>query len=291
MRWWWSNTLRGTQQDKRALVDVLDRCQIRPQGYLNKILSTDGEPAWRYLAYAVRRYPTHSGVLRKLKKLATVQAGGSTPQETDNNIDRDYATRLLEFKALYALDRLGHRLVEADVKVGGVGGNQHRDCDWLVERGERLFRVEVKRWCGDINSKRPLKGDIGKHFKKSEPDYGKAVNWLRDRCEEVTEKQADMLVCHISGAWDIDEVYINQAGTYVIPFSSRSLRAYCDGFLPGALRWSKSGPIWSRNVPTSSSVKQIIFVYPKGWWLLRVGLKQPLIAKRAGSSMVRAAGS
>jgi len=59
MQWWWSNTLRGTPQDQQAFVGFLERHTIRPQGYLKEILSADWQWAWRYLAYAVKRYPDH----------------------------------------------------------------------------------------------------------------------------------------------------------------------------------------------------------------------------------------
>jgi len=274
MQWWWNNTLRGTQQDKQVFVGFLERHAIPPQGHLKEILSADWQWAWRYLAYAVKRYPNHGGILRKLNKLANVQAGGRTPQERVNNIDKDYKTGLLEFKALYALSSLGHRLVEADVKVGGAGGNQNRDCDWLVEKGGRLFRVEVRRWCGDILSQKPLKGG-GRRFKpmpgKDRDEFYMGYDWqvgewLRGQCEEVAKKKADMLVCHLpGGTWDIDE-----APPHAIPFSSRSLRAYCEEILPDALGWHRSGPTWIRNIPRSGNVEQIIDVKPKGWWLLKV---------------------
>lgn len=260
------------------------------------MLDGDWEPAWRYVAWVVKRYPNHPTVTRKLKKLAGVGPRKGIPvglvsvlksdyeesvpelnsryvrskSEDDRgqilalirNSERDYKTGLLEFKALYVLAELGYEFMDADVKVGGTGRDQNKDCDWLVERGGQQFRVDVRRWCGDIASLEPLPGGIGRRFNPGPSFTWNTGIWLRDQCEEIgLDKKGDILVCELpEGEWEIGMFF---------PPSVKSIRTYCDKILPGALRWSQSSPAWVNGVP-KGSVTQVVMVNPKVWWSLRI---------------------
>lgn len=288
--------LRGTSHDRQRLSESFIRYKITPAGPFKAVLDGDWEPAWRYVAWAVKRYPDHPGLVRKLKKLNRIgpRKGSSSDlvkilkndyeacglelnsryvrsESGDQkrqllglmrNSERGWATGLLEFKAFYVLAELGYAFVDADVRVGGTGRNRNKDCDWLMEKGGQRFRVDVRRWCGDTDSLEPLPGGIGRRFNPGPSFTWEVGKWLRDQCEEVgLEKRADILVCDLPGGrWEIGEFS---------PPSSRSIRAYSDQILPDALRWSKSGPTWVNCVPRRGVV-QIIIVKPKVWWLIRV---------------------
>jgi len=295
-RWFGKVGLRGTSHDKQHLSAFLSHKGISPEGPFKAVLDGDWEPAWRYVIWAVKRYPDHPGLVRKLKKLnrigprkgspsdlvkvlkndyeacglelnsryARSESGDQKLQILDlmRNSERDWATGLLEFKALYVLAELGCAFVDADVKVGGTGRDRNKDCDWLVEKSGQRFRVDVRRWCGDITSLEPLPGGIGRRFNPGPSFTWDTGMWLRDQCEEIGfEKKADILVCGLpEGRWEI--------GMFS-PTSVRSIRAYSDEILPGALRWSQSGPTWVNDVPRGS-VMQVVVVNPKIWWSLRI---------------------
>ncbi len=245
MTWIFEDNQPASIADRDLLVDYLSVKLIEAEGHFKEALQDDEGLAWRYPAFAVRRFSSHPTLVEKLRLLC--QCRGTN----ENDVERNYQNQLVEFHALYALTALmGYQFMGWDMPSGKPTADPGKNCDLaLMKEGEEVF-ADAKDCSSEILTKYQVEHEIAGEIKCVTHYTPKVelVGWLAGLINGAGKKGADVIVCHVP-AWGLEG------------FDSRRLREYLNSILPGVLMWSEQGPRWR---VASSSVTQVVIVKRMG---------------------------